>query len=117
MGLFFLFRLFRTHALGGAARLPPDAPRWEHVAPLAVQYGLYGSVFTIVGSGLAIALEYRSAVLGDGLLNAMIAVHEGALAVLPVLIATHVLGALSHKLFPRDQVLESMTGKLPIPDQ
>ncbi|MBT8459332.1 MAG: hypothetical protein HKP37_03080 [Boseongicola sp.] len=114
MGLFFLFRLFWTQMVAGATRLPQAAPKWEHAASRTVHYGLYGSVFTIVGSGLAIAFAYRSAVLGDWFINATIAIHEAALAVLPVLIATHVAGALWHKVIRRDGVLESMTGKFPI---
>jgi cytochrome b561 len=47
-------------------------------------------------------------------INAMIFVHEAALAILPVLIVTHIAGALWHKIIRRDGVLESMTGKLPI---
>jgi cytochrome b561 len=79
-----------------------------------VHYGLYGSVFTIVGTGLAIAYAYASPVLGGVFIDVLIAVHEAALAILPPLILIHIAGALWHKVIRRDGVLESMTGKLPI---
>ncbi len=112
MGLLFAFRLFWTQKIGGASRLPAQAPKWEHFASRLVHYGLYGSVFTIVGTGLAIA--YASPILGDFVINPLIFVHEGALTVLPALIVTHIAGALWHKVIRRDGVLESMTGKLPV---
>ncbi len=114
MGLLFAFRLFWTRKIGGATRLPQEAPSWEHVASRAVHCGLYGAVFTIVGTGLAIAYAYASPVLGDAFINMTIDIHEAALTVLPVLILTHVAGALWHKVTRRDGVLESMTGKLPV---
>ena len=114
MGLFFLFRLFWTQFIGGATRLPHEAPEWEHFASRTVHYGLYGSVFTIVGTGLAIAYAYSSPVLGDFFINVMIAVHEAALTLLPVLIATHIAGAVWHRIVRCDGVLESMTGRLPV---
>lgn len=114
MGLLFAFRLFWTQKIGGATRLPSAAPKWEHFASRCVHYGLYGSVFTIVGTGLAIAYAFASPLLGNMFINAMIFVHEAALAILPVLIVTHIAGALWHKIIRRDGVLESMTGKLPI---
>ncbi len=114
MGLLFAFRLFWTQKIGGATRLSSAAPKWEHFASRAVHYGLYGSVFTIVGSGLAIAYGYTSSFLGGFFVNAMVAVHEASLAILPILIVTHIAGALWHKFIRRDGVLESMTGKLPI---
>ncbi|WP_108814348.1 cytochrome b [Loktanella sp. Alg231-35] len=114
LGLLFAFRLFWTQKIGGATRLPHKAPAWEHVASRTVHYGLYGSVFTIVGTGLAIAYAYASPVLGDFFVNAMIFIHEAALTLLPALILTHITGALWHKVIRRDGVLEAMTGKLPI---
>ena len=114
LGLLFAFRFFWTQKIGGATRLPQAAPWWEHWGSRAVHYGLYGSVFTIVGTGLAIAYAYTSTVLGELFLTAMIAIHEAALAILPLLILTHVAGALWHKVIRRDGVLESMTGKLPV---
>lgn len=113
MGLLFAFRLFWTQKIGGTTRLPQEAPKWEHMASRAVHYGLYGSVFTIVGTGLAIAYAYASSFLGDLFINVMIGIHETALTVLPALILTHVAGALWHKIIRRDGVLESMTGRLP----
>ena len=79
-----------------------------------MRYGLYGSVFTIVGTGLAVAYAFASPLMGDLFINTMIFVHEAALAVLPVLIVTHIAGVLWHKVIRRDSVLESMTGKLPV---
>lgn len=114
MGAVFLFRLFWTYKIAGATRLPDTAPKWEHFLSRMVHYGLYGSVFTIVGSGLAIAYAYTSSILGGFFMNAMIGLHEASLAVLPVLIIIHVIGALWHKFVRRDGILESMTGKLPI---
>lgn len=114
MGLLFAFRLFWTQKIGGATRLPQEAPKWEHFASRCVHYGLYGSVFTIVGTGLAIAYAYASPLLGNLFINAMIFVHEAALTLLPALILTHIAGALWHKVIRRDGVLESMTGKLPV---
>lgn len=112
MGLLFAFRLFWTQKIGGATRLPQAAPWWEHMASRVVHYGLYGSVFTIVGSGLAIAFAYASPLFGDFTIAALTVVHEAALAVLPVLIGVHVAGALWHWVIRRDGVLESMTGRL-----
>lgn len=114
LGLLFAFRLFWTQKVVGATRLPQEAPRWEHLASRIVHYGLYGSVFTIVGSGLAIAYAYVSPLLGRFFTNMMVGLHEAALTVLPVLILIHIAGALWHKVIRRDGVLESMTGKLPV---
>lgn len=114
LGLLFAVRLFWTQKIGGVTRLPSQAPKWEHVASRAVHYSLYGSVFTIVGTGLAIAYAYATSFLGSGFINAMIEIHEAALMVLPALILSHIAGALWHKFARRDGVLESMTGKLPI---
>jgi len=114
LGLLFAIRLLWTKMIGGATRLPDDAPKWEHAASRIVHYGLYGAVFTIVGSGLAIAYGYTSAVLGRFFVNMMIGVHEVSLTVLPILILTHIAGALWHKLIRRDGVMESMTGPLPV---
>lgn len=114
MGAVFLFRLFWTHKIAGATRLPEVAPKWEHFLSRIVHYGLYSSVFTIVGTGLAIAYAYTSSFFNGFFMDAMIVLHEVALTVLPVLIITHVAGALWHKFIRRDGILESMTGKLPI---
>jgi len=114
LGLLFAFRLFWTQKIGGATRLSQNAPWWEHLGSRTVHYGLYGSVFTIVGTGLAIAYAYASPLLGDWFINVMIAIHEAALTILPLLILTHIAGALWHKIIRRDGVLESMTGKLPV---
>jgi len=114
LGLLFAFRLFWTQKVGGATRLPQQAPWWEHMASRAVHLGLYGSVFAIVGTGLAIAFAYTSPFLGNAFTQTMIALHEAALAVLPALILVHIAGALWHKVIRRDGVLESMTGKLPV---
>ncbi len=114
LGALFAFRLFWTQKIGGATRLPQEAPWWEHIASRIVHYGIYGSVFTIVGTGFAIAYAYVSPLLGRGFIDGMVAVHEAALTVLPILIMTHIAGALWHKVIRRDGVLESMTGKLPL---
>ncbi len=114
LGLLFALRLIWTQKIVGATRLPQEAPQWERFGSRMVHYGLYASVFTIVGTGLAIAYAYTSTVLGGVFIRAMIAVHEAALAVLPLLILVHVAGALWHKVVRRDGVLESMTGKLPV---
>lgn len=114
LGLLFAFRLFWTKKIVGATRLPDSAPKWEHFASRTVHYGLYGSVFAIVGTGLAIAFAYASPLLGRSFINLMADLHELSLAVLPVLILTHIAGALWHKVVRRDGVLESMTGKMPV---
>ena len=114
LGLLFAFRLFWTQKIGGATRLPQDAPQWEHVASRAVHYGLYGSVFAIITTGFAIAYGYASPDLGRPFVRTMVELHEMALALLPVLILSHIAGALWHKVIRRDGVLESMTGKLPM---
>lgn len=112
MGALFAFRLVWTHKVAGATRLPQAAPWWEQMASRVVHYGLYGSVFAIVGSGLAIAYAYASQLFGDFTIDVLIALHEASLAVLPVLIVVHIAGALWHKVIRRDGVMESMTGKL-----
>jgi cytochrome b561 len=114
LGLVFGFRLFWTQKFGGATRLPREAPKWEHAASRAVHYGLYGSVFAIIGTGFAIAFAYTSPLIGRSATNAIVEIHEATLTVLPVLILVHIAGALWHKVIRRDGVLESMTGKLPI---
>ena len=114
LGIVFALRLFWTQKFGGATRLPQEAPKWERVASRTVHYGLYGAVFSIVGTGLAIAFAYGSPVLGNLFIKTMIFAHEVALTILPVLILTHIAGALWHKVIRRDGVLESMTGRLPI---
>jgi len=114
LGLLFAFRLFWGQKIGGASRLPDLAPKWEHFASRTVHYGLYVSVFTIVGSGLGIAYAYSSALLGRSSINAMVDLHEASLAILPFLILIHIAGAIWHKIIRRDGVFESMTGKLPI---
>lgn len=114
LGAVFVIRLIWTKAYAGATRLPEDAPLWEQKASAWVHMGLYASVFAIVLSGLGIAAGVSVPVLGGLFVTAMLAVHEVALTLLPVLLLTHIGGALWHKIVRRDQVLESMTGKLPI---
>ena len=114
LGAVFLGRLFWTKWVGGSTRLPRDAPNWERAASRAVHLGLYAGVFGIVLSGLGIALGHVTPVLGGAIVTAMIAVHEFALMVVPVLLLAHVAGALWHKFVRRDGVLESMTGRLPV---
>ena len=114
LGLLFLLRLFWTKRIAGTTRLPTDAPKWEHYASRLVHAGLYASVFTIVLSGLGIALGYTTPLLGGLFLTAMVGLHEFALVILPLLLLAHIAGALWHKLVRRDAVLESMTGPLPV---
>lgn len=114
IGALFLFRLFWTKKIGGATRLPQNAPKWEHWASQAVHVGLYASVFGIVLSGLGIALIYATPWLGGLVMGAMIGLHEFVLAVMPLLLIAHVAGAIWHKVVRRDGVLESMTGRLPV---
>ncbi len=114
LGALFLFRLFWTKTIGGATRLPQDAPMWEHYASKAVHLGLYAAVFGIVLSGLGIALGYTTPMLGGLFLAAMLGLHELTLTVMPLLLIAHIAGALWHKVVRRDGVLESMTGRLPV---
>ena len=114
LGGLFVLRLFWTKKIAGATRLPDTAPKWEHFASKTVHVGLYASVFGIVLSGLGIALAYTTEALGGWFMDAMIGLHEFSLAALPLLLLTHIAGALWHKVVRRDGVLESMTGKLPV---
>lgn len=114
LGAAFLARLIWTKAYSGSTRLPQSAPKWEHKASRLVHRGLYGSVFMIVLSGLGIALGYGTPVLSGAFLNVMIGMHETALTLMPLLLLTHIAGAVWHKLVRRDGVLESMTGPLPV---
>lgn len=114
LGALFVFRWFWTKNVNGTTRLPAQAPKWEHVASKAVHIGLYAAVFGIVLSGLAIALGVATPGLGGLFLAAMIGAHEIALTVMPILLLTHIAGALWHKVIRRDGVLESMTGALPV---
>lgn len=113
LGALFAFRLFWTKKIGGATRLPQQAPWWEQIASRVVHAGLYVSVFGIVGTGFGIAYAYSTAALSGWFLDAMVGLHEASLAILPPLILIHVAGALWHKVVRRDGVLESMTGRLP----
>ncbi len=114
LGALFLIRLFWTKTVGGATRLPQHAPRWEHFASRIVHWGLYAAVFGIVLTGFGIAIGYTTPIFGGLFLGAMIGLHEVALTAMPLLLLTHIAGALWHKIVRRDGVLESMTGKLPI---
>ncbi|MDD9922912.1 MAG: cytochrome b/b6 domain-containing protein [Boseongicola sp.] len=108
IGALFAFRLFWTKKIGGATRLPQDAPRWEHFASRAVHIGLYASVFGIVLSGLGIALGFATPLLGGVFVTTMIGIHELALMALPLLLIAHIAGALWHKFVRKDGVMESM---------
>ena len=110
LGAVFVLRLIWTKAVAGATRLPGDAPDWERRASGLVHAGLYASVFAIVLSGLGIALGVSVPVLGGLFLAAMLALHEVALTLLPILLVTHIAGALWHRIVRRDGVMESMTG-------
>jgi len=114
LGGLFVIRWFWTQKVGGATRLPDAAPRWEHTASRAVHIGLYAAVFGIVLTGLAIALGYATPALGGLFLSAMIGAHEVVLTLMPLLLLTHIAGALWHKFVRRDGVMESMTGPLPV---
>ncbi len=114
LGGLFAARYAWTRGVAGTTRLPASAPRWEHVASKTVHMGLYAAVFGIILSGLGIALGVSVPALGGLFLVAMLALHEGALVAMPLLLVAHIAGALWHKLVRRDGVLESMTGKLPI---
>lgn len=114
LGALFLVRLFWTKRIAGATRLPASAPQWEHFASRAVHIGLYASVFGIIGTGLLIALGYTTPVLSGLFLTAMLGAHEAVLSLMPILLLSHIAGALWHKVVRRDGVLESMTGRLPV---
>lgn len=114
LGALFAVRLFWTKKIAGVTRLPQTAPTWEHHASRAVHWGLYASVFGIVLSGLGIALGVSVPVLGGLFLTAMLGLHEVVLTLMPILLLSHIAGALWHKVVRRDGVLESMTGKLPV---
>ena len=114
LGALFALRLFWTKRIAGETRLPAEAPKWEHFASKAVHIGLYVGVFGIVLSGLGIALAYTTPALSGLFMAAMLGLHELALTALPLLLLTHIAGALWHKVVRRDGVLESMTGKLPV---
>lgn len=113
MGLVFAARMFWTHRIAGATRLPQEAPKWEQFGSRMVHYGLYASVFGIVLSGLGIAFVYAGGISGGIIMGALIGLHELSLAALPILLIAHVAGALWHKVVRRDGILESMTGRLP----
>lgn len=112
LGGLFLIRLLWTKVVVGSSRLPKSAPRWEHTASRLVHHGLYASVFVIVLSGLGIALGVSTPLLGGLFTTLMIGLHEAAIAILPIMLLTHIAGALWHKLIRRDGVMESMTGTL-----
>lgn len=114
LGIVFTLRLLWARTQAGASRLPQTAPRWEHLASRGVHWGLYASVFGIIGSGLGLAAAYSLPALGRVAVETMVAVHEVFLALMPTLLLIHIAGALWHKVVRRDGVLESMTGKLPI---
>ncbi len=114
LGALFVVRLLWTKKIAGETRLPKDAPKWEHQASRAVHWGLYASVFGIVLSGLGIALGFSVPALGGIFLTAMLGLHEVTLTLMPLLLISHIAGALWHKLVRRDGVLESMTGQLPV---
>lgn len=114
LGAAFLARLIWTKSIAGTTRLPKEAPQWEHKASKLVHTGLYASVFMIVLSGLAIALGVATPALSGLFLTAMIGLHEVVLTIMPLLLFTHIAGAIWHKFVRRDGVLESMTGPLPI---
>lgn len=112
LGALFAVRLLWTTRFAGATRLPAAAPRWEHTLSRIVHVGLYVSLFGIVLSGLGIALAYSVPALSGTALVAVIGMHEAFLSILPVLLLTHIAGALWHKCVRRDGVFESMTGRL-----
>ncbi|MEO1637916.1 MAG: cytochrome b/b6 domain-containing protein [Pseudomonadota bacterium] len=112
LGVLFLVRLVWTKGIAGASRLPKAAPRWERFASKAVHIGLYASVFGIVVTGLLIAVGYATPLLGGLFLAAMIGAHETVLAIMPLLLAAHIAGALWHRIVRRDGVMESMTGRV-----
>ncbi|MEP5757811.1 MAG: cytochrome b/b6 domain-containing protein [Litoreibacter sp.] len=111
LGALFLVRLFWTKRIAGATRLPESAPHWEHIASRAVHMGLYASVFGIIGTGLLIALGFTTPVLSGLFLTFALGAHELMLSVMPIILASHVAGALWHKVVRRDGILESMTGR------
>jgi cytochrome b561 len=114
LGAAFLARLIWTKSVVGPTRLPQTAPQWEHKASKLVHTGLYTSVFMIVLSGLAIALGVTMPALSGLFLTVMIGLHEVVITIMPLLLLTHIAGAVWHKFVRRDGVLESMTGPLPI---
>ncbi len=113
LGALFVLRFAWTKVFAGPTRLTYEAPRWEHFLSRAVHLGLYAGVFGIILSGLGIALAYVVPALGGSILTRILGLHEVFLAVLPVLLACHIAGALWHKVVRRDGVFESMTGRLP----
>ncbi len=114
LGGLFVLRYIWTHRVAGATRLPNEAPGWEKTASRAVHIGLYASVFAIVLSGLGIALGVSVPALSGLFVGAMIGLHEVSLTLLPLLLLTHIAGALWHKFVRRDGVMESMIGRLPV---
>lgn len=112
LGLLFAVRFIWSRTEAGASRLPQSAPKWEHLASKTVHYGLYVSVFGIVLTGLGIAAAYSVPALSGAVMTGLIALHELSLLILPLLLITHIAGALWHKFVRKDGVMESMTGRL-----
>ncbi len=108
----FVIRWLWTNYVAGVTRLPGSAPNWEKTVSRYVHIGLYISVFTITLSGLGIALGLQSPVLSGLIVTIMIGLHELGLSILPLLLLTHIIGAIWHRVVRNDGVLESMTGKL-----
>jgi len=108
LGLVFLFRFFWMRWFNGSTRLTSDAPNWERVLSKVAHHGIYVGVAMIVLSGLAIAYGYATPALSGLFVSAMTAFHEFSLAVTAILLLSHVIGALWHKLVRKDGIWESM---------
>lgn len=116
--LLFLVRLVWVSTLGGGSRLPGDAPTLERQLARLVHFGIYAAVFSMVATGLSLALTAEAANRAFGFSasrlplmppqDTLLAVHEALAAGLITLIGLHVAGAIWHWLIREDGVWQSM---------
>ncbi|KKM00917.1 hypothetical protein LCGC14_1799640 [marine sediment metagenome] len=118
VAVLFGVRLIYAVTCGGGSRLPSDAPMWEHLVSLLVQFGIYTAILAIAITGIVIALTSDAAQIAFGFSmpswpfmlpqTAVLMVHRYLAEGLNFLIILHILGALWHFLVRRDGVWQSI---------
>ena len=116
-----ILRLVWVHYVGRPV-LPRTLPLWERIASHIVQYGLYVFVIFMPLSGwiMSVASNYNPSYFGLFSVNLPFIPQNKALAdnaflahktiayILIVLVALHILGALKHHFWDKDNILRRM---------
>ena len=115
----FILRLFIRYKYGAPA-LPSSMPQWQVIGAKIGHYGLYFLMGMLIVTGILSANLTSDPILVFGLINlssettniegfnSIRAIHEFSTNAIIVLILVHILAALYHQFFAKDETTMNM---------